>query len=259
MIQKGLFDYYGRKRNLSNENQIEFTNRKNALENKLSNKIPQIENEIGIIEHELVLLKNKQLKDIITRENINSIFNVTSTNEIGYVTNFNEIKSSEYFDLLKYLIRNGYIDETYADYMTYFYENSLSRIDKTFLRSITDRKSKDYTYRLKNPALVVSRLRLVDFDQEEILNFDLLTYLLQTKSHIEYLERFFNQLRKTRNFKFIGAYFDFTTEMSLYIKHFNIRWSELFNTVLEEKTFSESQIRKYSIYYSEDDIIKLIN
>ena len=57
---------------------------------------------------------------------------------------FKEIKSSEYFDLLKYLIRDGYIDETYTDYMTYFYENSLSRIDKVFLRSITDQKAKEY-------------------------------------------------------------------------------------------------------------------
>ena len=88
------------------------------------------------------MTQNKPLWGIITRDNINKIFSITSTNEIGIVTSFNEIKSSEYFDLLKYLIRNGYIDETYADYMTYFYENSLSRIDKTFLRSITDKKAK---------------------------------------------------------------------------------------------------------------------
>ncbi len=156
-------------------------------------------------------------------------FILQAQTKLGIVTYFNEIKSSEYFDLLKYLIRNGYIDETYADYMTYFYENSLSRIDKTFLRSITDRKAKEYTYQLKNPALVVSRLRLVDFDQEEILNFDLLTYLLQTQSHIEYLERFIDQLRETKNFKFIGAYFDATTEMPAYIKYLNIRWPEIFN------------------------------
>lgn len=58
--------------------------------------------------------------------------------------------------------------------MTYFYENSLSRVDKTFLRSVTDKKAKEYTYKLKNPQLVVSRLRAVDFGQEETLNFDLL-------------------------------------------------------------------------------------
>lgn len=132
--------------------------------------------------------------------------------------------------------------------MTYFYENSLSRVDKIFLRSITDRKAKEYTYHLKNPALIVSRLRLVDFDQEEILNFDLLTYLLQTTSHIKYLERLIDQLRETKNFKFIGEYFDIAPEIQPYIKYLNIWWPEVFNTLLKENEFSERQIRDYSIY-----------
>lgn len=259
---KKPIDYWNRKQDLSAADKKDYAARKQAIENRLNNTIPDLESEKSSLEQELILTQNKPLWDIITRDNINKIFSITSTNEIGIVTSFNEIKSSEYFDLLKYLIRNGYIDETYADYMTYFYENSLSRIDKTFLRSVTDRKSKEYAYQLKNPALVVSRLRLVDFDQEEILNFDLLTYLLQTQSHIEYLERFIDQLRETKNFKFIGAYFDVTTEMPNYIKYLNIRWSEVFYTVLEEKNLSEKQIREYSIfsiYYSDDDTIKLIN
>ena len=255
-------NYYGHKGNLSKENQIEYSERKQALENKLNNRIPAIEDEKLALERELVLLKSKQLKDIITRENINFIFSTKSTNEIGKVRDFEEIKSSEYFDLLKYLIRYGYIDETYADYMTYFYENSLSRIDKTFLRSVTDRKAKEYTYQLKNPKLVLSRLRLVDFDQEEILNFSLLTYLLHTQNHIEYLKRFINQLRETSNFKFIGAYFDVTTEMPAYIKYLNIWWPDVFCTALDKHTLSESQIRKYSIYtlyYSDEGTMELVN
>ena len=59
-------DYYGRKGNLSNENQIEYTNRKKALAYRLNNTIAQIEDEKSILERELILLKNKQLKDIIT-------------------------------------------------------------------------------------------------------------------------------------------------------------------------------------------------
>ena len=254
-------DYYGRKGNLSNENQIEYTDRKKALEHRLNNTISQIEDEKSVLEQELVFLKNKQLKDIITRENIDFIFSVTSTNEIGKVTEFNEIKSSEYFDLLKYLIRNGYIDETYTDYMSYFYENSLSRIDKIFLRSITDRKAKEYTYKLKNPQLVVSYLSLVDFDQEETLNFDLFTYLLQT-SHIDYVKRLIEQLKSTKNFKFIGAYFDMTTELPTYIKRLNMRWSEVFIAALNEQLLTEKQIRRYSIstlYYSDDDIVECVN
>ena len=255
-------DYYGRKGDLTLEEQNEYSERKNSINNKLNNKIPSIEYEIFILEQELISIKSKQLKDIITRENINSIFSITSTNEIGKETNFNEIKSSEYFDLLKFLIRNGYIDETYADYMSYFYENSLSRIDKIFLRSITDKKAKEYTYQLKNPQLVVSRLKLVDFDQEEILNFDLLTYLLHSLSYTEYIERFIDQLKNTKNFKFIGAYFDMTSELSSYIKYLNIRWSEMFVTALNEHSLTEQQVRRYSIcsiYYSDDEIIESVN
>lgn len=249
--------------NYLNKDRIkEYLSRKQGIDYKKDEKIFELQQEIYNMEQELNKTHNKQLFQIISRENIDSIFKITTKNEIGEITNFNEIKSSEYFDLLKFLIRNGYIDETYADYMSYFYENSLSRIDKIFLRSITDKKAKEYTYQLKNPQLVVSRLRLVDFDQEEILNFDLLTYLLHSSSNLEYIERFIDQLKNTKNFKFIGAYFDIAPELPSYIRYLNMRWPELFLTALRENCLSERQIRRYSIcsiYYSDDEIIESVN
>lgn len=249
--------------NYLNEDRIkEYLSRKQGIDYKKDGKIFELQQEINNMEQELNKIRNKQLFQIISRENIDSIFKITAKNEIGEITNFNEIKSSEYFDLLKFLIRYGYIDETYADYMSYFYENSLSRIDKIFLRSITDKRAKEYTYKLKNPQLVVSRLRLVDFDQEEILNFDLLTYLLHSSFNPEYIERFIDQLKNTKNFKFIGEYFDITSELPSYIKYLNMRWTELFLTALRENCLSEQQIRRYSIcsiYYSDDEIIESVN
>lgn len=249
--------------NYLNKDRIkEYLSRKQGIDYKKDEKIFELQQEIYNMEQELNKIHNKQLFQIISRENIDSIFKITTKNEIGEITNFNEIKSSEYFDLLKFLIRNGYIDETYADYMSYFYENSLSRIDKIFLRSITDKKAKEYTYQLKNPQLVVSRLRLVDFDQEEILNFDLLTYLLHSSSNLEYIERFIDQLKNTKNFKFMGAYFDIAPELPSYIRYLNMRWPELFLTALRENCLSEQQIRRYSIcsiYYSDDEIIESVN
>ena len=248
---------------LSGNEKSEYLSRKQILEYKSNGKIEQLNQEISVLKQKIIENKNQQLYQIITRDNIDTIFSITSKNEVGDVKNFKVIKSSEYFDLLKYLIRNGYIDETYPDYMTYFYENSLNRIDKTFLRSVTDKKAKEYTYRLKNPMQVISRLRLVDFEQEEILNFDLITCLLQNpQSYIKYIDRVFNQLKETNNFKFVGAYFDITTEMPEFIKHLNLIWPELFNVALEEKYLFENQIRKYSIfsiYYSDEDTISKIN
>lgn len=248
---------------LSGNEKSEYLSRKQILEDKSNGKIERLNQEVSVLEQKIIEIKNQQLHQIITRDNIDTIFGIESTDDGGNTTDFKEIKSNEYFDLLKYLIRNGYIDETYPDYMTYFYENSLNRIDKTFLRSVTDKKAKEYTYRLKNPMQVISRLRLVDFEQEEILNFDLITCLLQTpRSYIKYIDRVFNQLKETNNFKFVGAYFDITTEMPEFIKHLNLIWPELFNVALEEKYLFENQIRKYSIfsiYYSDEDTISKIN
>ncbi|RED55687.1 hypothetical protein [Cohnella lupini] len=226
----------------------ELAERKEAIENVLNGRLPSLEEELLKIENEIVRTRSKQLKDIITRENIDTIFKVTSKNEIGEETDFSEIKGSDYFDLLKYLIRNGYIDETYADYMTYFYENSLSRVDKTYLRSITDKKAKEFTFQLRDPKKVVERLKAVDFEQEEILNFDLLNYLLQTPDKEQLLYRFIDQLEETRNYKFISGYFETAREMPSFVANLNSRWPEMFSSLIKERAISDKNIRLFSIY-----------
>lgn len=247
---------------LSGDNKTEYLSRKQALDDKLNMNNVTLNQEVKNLKQKEIKLQNESLHEIITRDNIDRIFSVTSKNDTGIETDFNDIKSNEYFDLLKYLIRNGYIDETYADYMTYFYENSLSRTDKIFLRSVTDKKTKGYLYHLDNPKKVISRLRLVDFDQEEILNFDLLTYLLNNQDNDDDLNRLLNQLKNSKNFDFISSYFNITTELPEYVKKLNIVWSDLFYEFLTKGNFSDKQIHKYSIYsiyYSDDDTLELIN
>lgn len=236
--------------------------RKENVENKFNGKIEEINELISRSRESLVDSRNKRLKEVITRENIDEIFKLTYTNEIGEERDFNEIKSSEYFDLLKYLIRDGYIDETYTDYMTYFYENSLSRTDKMFLRSITDQKGKEFTYQLKNPKLVVARLREVDFEQEEALNFDLLAYLLQTPAQVNLIKRLFKQLKKDRRVEFIRGYFETERAQPVFINRLNTQWPEFFSYALTESEFSADWVKLYSIgtfYYSANNAIEAIN
>ncbi|WP_145558706.1 YobI family P-loop NTPase [Yersinia mollaretii] len=236
--------------------------RKENVENKINGKIEKINEMLSKLREDLVDSRNRKLKEIITRENIDTVFKLTYTNEIDEKRDFNEIKSNEYFDLLKFLIRDGYIDETYADYMTYFYENSLSRIDKMFLRSITDQKGKEFTYQLKNPKLVVARLREVDFEQEEALNFDLLAYLLQTPAHVNLIKRLFKQFREDRNVEFIRDYFETERTQPGFINRLNTLWPEFFSYAFKESEFSADWVKRYSIgtfYYSDSNAIEAIN
>ncbi|MBY6773844.1 hypothetical protein HYH53_19360, partial [Clostridium botulinum] len=164
-------------------------------------------------------------QNIITRENIDDIFSIKYKNFLGEENEFKEIKSSQYFDLIKYLVWNGYIDETYEDYITYFYPNSITKNDKMFLRSVTDKKAKEWTYKINNPKLVLSRLREVDFDEIEILNFDLFNYILRTQSgNEEYLIRFIEQLKKDKQFMFMEGYFNAIEDLIIYVKTINHYW-----------------------------------
>lgn len=253
-------DYYGHTQNrfISVRD-----SRKKNLHLRADGEIERIKVRISQIQNQIIALQNSKLSGIIDRENIESIFRLNVTNEIGEVNEFKEIKSSDYFDLLKYLIRNGFIDETYPDYMTYFYENSLSRVDKVFLRSVTDQKAKEYTYSLKRPDMVISRLRVVDFESQETLNFDLLCFLLQ--NHEQYMSQLTNlllQLKTAKKYDFIIQFVEVNREVPTFIQVINHQWPQLFETILNESDYSSEQkksVALLSLYFSPNDDIEAVN
>lgn len=253
------YPYYGK---LNETDQAEYDERLQAIEDKADSKRQSINNELSAIEDQLHAVKNAPLAQIITRKNIDRIFSLTTTNDTGIVTTSDEIKGSEYIDLVKYLIRNGYIDETYADYLTYFYENSLSRIDKMFLRSVSDRKAKPYTYDLNSPAKILQHLRPLDFDQEEILNFKLCDYLLGQKNTRVYLQHLIEQLQNNNEYAFVAQFFAWTQHAEQFVNTFNRQWPSLFADMHAEAMFDNYQEKRYSLYslyHCDPDTIKAID
>lgn len=247
---------------LTDDSKQKYEIRKTALENKLNDNITSLEDKLSNLKDKIRKLENKSLNEIITRENINQIFKITYINEIGREVDFNEIKSSDYFDLLKYLIRNGYIDETYEDYMTYFFEYSLSKIDKIFLRSISDQKAKDFDYKLKDPKAIINHLNILDFEQREVLNFDLLKFLLNAEKYEKNLLRLIKQLKHTQNYEFIIQFFDTNEANPALVNILNAQWSDFFYNVIEEEVMNEKQVKEYSLLtllHSEDGDIKSVN
>ncbi len=245
----------------------ELSRRKQAVHDNSDDNLPKFEFKLAEIEHDIALMQTKSLKDLITRENIDGIFSVSHTNEIGKVNDFKEIKGSDYFDLLKFLIFRGYVDETYTDYMTYFYEDSLSANDKTFLRRVTDRRGAAYTYTLKEPKKIIESpvLRTVEFEQEETLNFDVFECLLlddTTLKYTTYLKTLISQVRETRNFDFISKFYDTGKAHRQFVTRINEQWSGFFSLILRGKTMPYAQIRQYSIdtlYISNEKVITAVN
>ena len=233
--------------------------RQSAIQSKLDGKMPILEKELIDLELQLSKLESRQLKDVINRENRQTIFHTPTVNEIGDKSEYKEIRGSDYFALLKYLVGEGYIDETYADYMTYFYPNSLSVVDKKFLRSIRDKQAKEYTYSLKNPALTLTYLNIADFEEPETLNFDLFEHILSNNN--EYAERFIVQLKARKKFDFLGQYFT-TRKIKNSIDKIIRYWPEFFLDVISANSMPYDQIREISVsilLYCDDKSIESAN
>lgn len=89
--------------------------------------------------------------------------------------------------LLVYLLKEGSIDELYALYISHFYEGTLKKNDQLFLIGVKNRSNANtlndlFTLKLHNCNEVLKRLSIDDFSLPDILNFDLITWMLVNRA-----------------------------------------------------------------------------
>lgn len=243
----------------------EYVRRRDALDRRNNDEINRIQSENQELIKQISLLKEAKLQKLLSRDNIDTYFDSLETkNSLDEVEEYKSVKGSFYFPLLKYLVRNGYIDESYQDYMTYFYENSITRSDKIFLRSITDEKSKEFSYELKNIDLIIKNLTLSSFDQQETLNFDLFRFLLQNKDkYSDYLIRLITQLEKKQCLDFIAQFFNRCPDnRPLLVESLNHHWARAWSLILKSSVFTDHMRHQYAVatlYESPDEDVKRMN
>ncbi|MGL4387733.1 MAG: hypothetical protein ACRCR8_09465 [Snodgrassella alvi] len=240
---------------------------RNSAYNQEKEKINSIENEIKSIYIKISDLPNKKLKYILNKDNIDSIFIecLDDSCKIENPKEFSDVKASPYFSLLKYLIRNGYIDETYADYMTYFYPNSLTIGDKNFLLSVRDEIAKDYNYKLNNPKLIIEKLHSSLFKKPEVLNIDLVKYLLSLP--IDYKGKIVDilgQLLLENNQAFINAFWPVVNKEKLktFVSLMNENYPGFFRIITENDIVNKEIITAYSVdtlYASSHSNLNIMN
>jgi hypothetical protein len=226
-------------------NMPDYVERRKIIELKMNNGINNLEKENENLQYEKNRLHTIKMREIITKDNIDEIFTYNIKDEEGKLIKFEDVINNQYYPLIKYLIRNGYIDETYFDYLTYFYENNLTRTDKIFLRSITDQIAKDFNYKLNDISKIINRLKVSDFAQEEVLNFDLLSYLLSNQH--EYLRPLLNQVKSHQRFDFVWAYVVQATDANKFVEILNQEWKDLWVFLLSNKDITEEQKKRYMI------------
>ena len=165
------------------ETDEEYIRRKISIENQSAQRQRELLEEIWQLQKYKAKLATMSLKEIILDLGPDDETNFWSPELPSYEPEnyLKKIQNSKNFGLLKDLLRNGYIDENYAAYISYFYPNSLTVQDRNFLLSIADRAPLPPDYHLDRPDTVLDRLENADFFRQEVRNFDLLAHLLEAK------------------------------------------------------------------------------
>ena len=161
-----------------NNNDSKFQERLKNTKNKRN--LPRLNDKLKSLQNELYELDRFRLSDLyessIQIENFDSQYSES-------------IKENPQFAIIPFLIRNAYIDETYQDYLTYFYGNTITKEEKEFIVNVISGRDGNYDISLTNINEIVNRLELKDYKYSYILNYSLFEYLLKFEEENDSYDR----------------------------------------------------------------------
>ncbi len=145
-----------------------FAERESFISNKGRDKKQSIQLKIDELSKKIDLIKNQKLEQLIKN---NPKFNLMQVNDK---------KQDVDYGLLKFLITDGYIDEDYESYISFFYEGELTSDDKQFLMSVTSHEPLKFEFKLTNIEKILERLvnNPQRLSTRAVLNLDLFEYLI---------------------------------------------------------------------------------
>lgn len=172
-------------------------------------------------------------------------------------------KSVRNNDLLVFLLRNGYLNEDYENYINYFHPNSINKEEMNFILGLRNHRLKpEYVFPIKNVAQVFTRLQDFEFKQKEVLNFDLVDYILSKNISSTSAKALIEQLSNhtEESMSFIKAYVERGKNIDKLI-HYLCKENNLFwRDITEDDGISLETRYRYLVliltYANMDDIVE---
>jgi hypothetical protein len=138
-------------------------------------------------------------------------------------------------DLARYLILEGYLDDTYYQYTSLFHSGRLSPNDNKFLIQIRAFSTPSPDFPIDNPKEVIVAMRAEDFGQSYALNVKLVDCLLSDKvGYSDQLDKLFIFISSTFPSceDFFEAYYAFGRDRSALLSGLSGRWKEFIPAIV---------------------------
>ena len=142
--------------------------------------------------------------------------------------------------LLVFMIRRGYIDEKYANYINYFKGTSITKEDMNYILAVKNMEKLSYNYNLTKVGMVIQRLQPYEFEQKSIFNFILLEYLLSEENDSEKRMVLIEQLsdRTVESWEFIDEFIEQTQYKEKLIRLLAMHWPDMWNDIVQNMSIT---------------------
>lgn len=252
----------------------------NLKKDKIDNAIKEIDTKIISLndskvkkrnvellqEIESLIVKKHDLRKLGTAEIIlgeNKLISEYDLNSIYINPNLEseDVQKSDYYEGLLFLLKQGYIDENYHDYITYFHTNTLTKEDKAFLVALNDNQPYDKYYCIKNPEEVIEYIKTDSYVKEAAANYSLFEVLL-TKHDNDSLYQLVEGLKRRNDYQFIKEIFEKTKDKSELVSIISFKWSSYLSDILNDDISDTAYIdmwTKYLLSFCEEENIQLVN
>lgn len=255
IIQDSSIKYYNGSSyiyiNLKNEASSDYFERKKniQLRNELSKEyfIKKIKKEINDLKNEKAIVSSLPLKTLFEKYDFEEVFD-------------GDIKDK---DLLKFLIKQGHINENYPDYISYFYEGKLTRTDKDFIQNVMYEKPMDFNFKLEKLPNILEKIHDYQFGKKYVLNYCLLDYIIENKdTNIEYgtyysfiIIQLANESETSCTFidGYINEYNISKSNKDIFIKSLCKEWSEFWSYLQYKSNYNQEKLDDYLL-----DILQLV-
>ena len=149
--------------------------------------------------------------------------------------------------LILLLLRNGYIDENYLDYISLFHEGSLSKNDHIYLLNVKSQISTSLDQKLNNIKNLIKKIHINDFRKEYILNYNLLEFILTNDKYEEQKNAIFSIFKNQadKSIKFINNFIDNGININLFIRELYCYQINVFDLAYKDSSITPEKMAFY--------------
>lgn len=142
--------------------------------------LDKLKNKSSNLQKYLDEINAQSLKEFLNRIDENELSNIFENDEIN-----NTLLNNHYFSLIKFLLMEGLVDESYRLYLSIFREGSLTVNDKIFLSNILSANKNDLLLEINSPKSVYDELSDYHYQRKAIQNLKFLEWLIENDKKVE--------------------------------------------------------------------------